>query len=185
MISSSWTTFLKSRGSQLFCCRSSAEKRLHFLLKDFCDIILCRYSLALRDKNVRKSGRGLSFHRNHRFGTSFNLVQWRASAWRSCEPYTISFLGLGRWKRYFRALIAKEKGFPFICCNFTIFVSERQVSFPLFVCFFKSGSFFVSMVSILYWAFISTLSLQIQEELCSSVVCRLNLVIPLTTDTLF
>ena len=35
---------------QLFCCRSSAEKRLHFLLKDFCDIILCRYSLALRDK---------------------------------------------------------------------------------------------------------------------------------------
>ena len=36
---------------RLFCCRSSAEKRLHFFLKpDFCDIILCRYSLSLRDE---------------------------------------------------------------------------------------------------------------------------------------
>ena len=35
---------------RLFCCRSSAEKRLHFFLKDFYDIILCRYSLSLRDE---------------------------------------------------------------------------------------------------------------------------------------
>ena len=34
----------------LFCFRSSAEKRFHFFLKDFCDIILCRYSLSLRDE---------------------------------------------------------------------------------------------------------------------------------------
>ena len=35
---------------RLFCCSSSAKKMRHFLLKDVCDIILCRYSLALRDK---------------------------------------------------------------------------------------------------------------------------------------
>ena len=73
-------------------------------------------------------------------------------------------------EKVLRAIIAKEKGFPFICCNFTILANECQASFPLFVSL-KVVSFFDSMVSILYWTFIATLLLQIQADLCSSVVC--------------
>ena len=36
-------------------------------------------------------------------------------------------------EKVFRALNAKEKVFPFICCKFTIFASEYQASFPLVV----------------------------------------------------
>ena len=41
--------------------------------------------------------------------------------------------------KVFRALIAKEKVFPFICCKFTIFESEYQASFPLLL--LRNGSF--------------------------------------------
>ena len=41
------TAFVREKLSfyRLFCCRSTAEKRLHFFLKDFCDITLCRYNI--------------------------------------------------------------------------------------------------------------------------------------------
>ena len=71
-------------------------------------------------------------------------------------------------EKVFRALIAKEKVFPFICIKFTIFASEYQASFPL-VCCSEVGAFFVSKVSILFLTYISILLLQIQADLCSLV----------------
>ena len=41
---------------------------------------------------------------------------------------------VGKIEKVFRALIAKEKDFPFICCrDFTIFASEYQASSVLLV----------------------------------------------------
>lgn len=41
---------------------------------------------------------------------------------------------VGKIEKVFRALIAKEKVFPFICCrNFTIFASAYQASLVLLV----------------------------------------------------
>ena len=49
------TAFLREKLSfyMLLCCKSTAEKRVHFFLKDFCNLILCGYSLSLRDKIER------------------------------------------------------------------------------------------------------------------------------------
>ena len=129
---------------RLFCYRSSAEKRLHFFLKDFCDIILCRYSLSLRHEMYISKAAACHPTQTIHF---FNLVRWRNLTLRLyCEPHTISFLMFGKWKKVFRALIAKEKIFPFICCKFTIFASEYQASFLLVVaqksdCFFRLKGF--------------------------------------------
>lgn len=95
--------------------------------------------------------------------------------WISSEPHTISFLGLGRWKSYFGQSSLKRPVSHSSALNLRYLGANTKLAFRSLL--IRSGSFFSLIVSILYLKCISTLLLQIQADLCSSVAafsCRVT-----------
>ena len=68
--------------------------------------------------------------------------------WISSEPHTISFLGLGRWKRYFGQSSLKRPFSHSSALNLRYLRANTKLAFRSLL--IRSGSFFSLIVSILY-----------------------------------